>query len=110
MLLPSRVKAPRIRLIPLLLLVLAVFPYVWDLGRSPDPFSGHSPGVEEATPESRIGEISAAPAQERIRHLTGLGAASWHQAGWRGRGVTVAILDSGFRGYRQELGKALPER
>src|SRR5262249_1612196 len=37
-----------------------------------------------------------------------LGIDRWHAAGYRGRGVKVAILDSGFRGYRQQLGKALP--
>jgi subtilisin family serine protease len=110
MALPSRVKPFRIRLIPLLLLVLAVFPYVWDIGRPPDPFARRAPGAEEATPDSRTAQISAAPAQERSRHLAGLGVESWHQAGWRGRGVTVAILDSGFRGYRKQLGKALPDR
>jgi subtilisin family serine protease len=34
----------------------------------------------------------------------------WHLAGYRGQHVKVAILDSGFRGYRAFLGKALPAR
>src|SRR5207248_3780044 len=38
-----------------------------------------------------------------------LGAESWHAAGYRGQGVKVAILDSGFRGYRAFLGKGLPK-
>jgi hypothetical protein len=37
-----------------------------------------------------------------------LGAPAWHQAGLRGKGVKVAILDSGFRGYRRALGTVLP--
>ncbi|MBY0228454.1 MAG: S8 family serine peptidase, partial [Gemmataceae bacterium] len=32
----------------------------------------------------------------------------WHAAGHKGKGVKVAILDSGFRGYRDALGKVLP--
>jgi subtilisin family serine protease len=40
--------------------------------------------------------------------LADLGVLRWHQAGWRGQGVRVAVLDSGFRGYRSALGKHLP--
>jgi hypothetical protein len=32
----------------------------------------------------------------------------WHQAGERGKGVRVAILDTGWAGYRDHLGQALP--
>jgi subtilisin family serine protease len=35
---------------------------------------------------------------------------AWHEAGSRGKGVKVAVLDSGFRGYKAHLGKALPPR
>src|SRR5262249_32254888 len=42
--------------------------------------------------------------------LAQLGIARWPAAGYGGRGVKVAILDSGFRGYRKQLGKALPAR
>src|SRR5262249_16076324 len=52
-------------------------------------------------------EVQRSPLAE---HLDRLGVGSWHAAGCRGRGVKVAILDSGFRGYREHLGKALPER
>src|SRR5437870_1257038 len=48
------------------------------------------------------------PLLQRIRHLARLGADRWHTAGHRGRGVKIAILDTGFRGYRDALGKALP--
>lgn len=51
----------------------------------------------------------ADPAREAVRQaLEPLGVAAWHQAGHRGKGVKVAILDSGFRGYRAALGKVLP--
>jgi subtilisin family serine protease len=54
-----------------------------------------------------------APAGDTARpqtdHLTRLGADRWHAAGFRGRGVRVAVLDSGFRGYRDYLGRSLPD-
>lgn len=58
-----------------------------------------------ATPDS------LAPAElivERGRILEQLGAAAYHAAGQRGKGVKVAVLDTGFRGYRAHLGKSLP--
>lgn len=48
--------------------------------------------------------------QERDRHVAKVGADRWHKAGYRGKGVKVAILDTGFRGWRDHLGKALPVR
>jgi subtilisin family serine protease len=39
-----------------------------------------------------------------------LGVDAWHAAGYRGKGVKVAVLDSGFRGWRDQLGKALPAK
>jgi subtilisin family serine protease len=37
-----------------------------------------------------------------------MSADRWQAAGYRGQGVKIAVLDTGFRGYRQHLGKALP--
>jgi len=37
-----------------------------------------------------------------------MGAEPWQQAGWTGTGVKVAILDAGFRGYKELLGEDLP--
>src|SRR4051812_36926923 len=42
------------------------------------------------------------------RHLAGLSVPPWHDAGVQGQGMTVAVLDSGFRNYRDFLGKGLP--
>ncbi len=50
------------------------------------------------------------PALQRTRQLARLGAELWHRLGRRGRGMKVAVLDSGFRGYRAHLGTALPAR
>jgi hypothetical protein len=62
----------------------------------------------ESSPPSDANE--RAVLEERSRHLQALGVPRWHQAGARGAGVKVAILDSGFRGYRDRLGSALPDR
>lgn len=36
------------------------------------------------------------------------GAQRWHEAGFRGQGAKVVIIDSGFEGYRTLLGTELP--
>jgi hypothetical protein len=54
---------------------------------------------------------SAPPAEvlrDRAGLLARLGLDRWHSAGHRGAGITVAVLDTGFRGYRSYLGTALP--
>ncbi|HLN26476.1 MAG TPA: S8 family serine peptidase [Gemmataceae bacterium] len=65
--------------------------------------------VEEASPHSEPTSGTHAASLLRSRHLAFLGADRWHAAGFRGQGIKVAILDSGFRGYRAFLGRALPE-
>ncbi len=51
----------------------------------------------------------ADPAGEEVADaLAQMGADDWHRAGRRGKGVKVCVLDSGFRGYRNALGKVLP--
>ena len=61
-----------------------------------------------ATPDSFIPADNSAPQKLRQRILEELGVSKWHKAGFRGRGLTIAVLDSGFRGYREHLGKSLP--
>ena len=61
-----------------------------------------------ATPDCGLPPADPFPVLQRARHLAGLGVDRWHALGHRGRGVKVAVLDSGFRGYRDHLGKALP--
>jgi subtilisin family serine protease len=51
----------------------------------------------------------SAPASNRS-WLAQLGADRWHAEGYRGQGVKVVVLDSGFRGWRSWLGTALPSR
>jgi len=54
--------------------------------------------------------VFAVPASSsnRLPWLSRLGVDNWHAAGYRGQGVKVAVLDSGFRGWQSWLGKALP--
>lgn len=67
-------------------------------------------GIEEATPDCGVLAPSENPAHDQQVQLAALGVDRWHTRGIRGRGVKVAILDTGFRGYRDALGKFLPAR
>src|SRR5262245_26022886 len=54
---------------------------------------------------------SSPPARDHValdRHLTNLGVKPWHKQGIQGAGVKIAILDGGFRGYRDCLSQSLP--
>jgi hypothetical protein len=63
-----------------------------------------------AEPVSAGGTATTRGLPDQVAHVTRLGASRWHAAGYRGRGVKVAVLDTGFRGWRTHLGRALPER
>lgn len=76
--------------------------------RAPGAAEAPAPSVQESTPDSEVGRPYADPFQQRSQHLARLGVDRWHAAGYRGRGIKIAILDSGFRGYRAHLGQALP--
>jgi len=62
-----------------------------------------------STPDSDIPGDNLPAEQHRAQILECLGVKSWHDIGQRGQGVKVAVLDSGFCGYRAHLGKALPQ-
>jgi subtilisin family serine protease len=47
-------------------------------------------------------------ARDRQVLLDRMNVPAWHQDGQRGKGIKVAVLDTGFHGYRDHLGKALP--
>src|SRR6266852_2495112 len=46
--------------------------------------------------------------QDQSKHLASLGMDKWQAIGYRGQGIKIAILDTGFRGYRDHLGMTLP--
>jgi hypothetical protein len=62
----------------------------------------------------RAGSVTSPPEpttpEQREKHLASLGVPAWRVAGCRGQGVKVAVLDTGFRGYHDFLGKALPAK
>jgi subtilisin family serine protease len=60
-------------------------------------------------PKTTVEAVDANPTALRARLLADMGVLAWHSKGWRGQGVRVAVLDSGFRGYKTRLGEALPE-
>lgn len=66
--------------------------------------------AEAATPDSDTPAAPNTSVEEERRHLSLLGVDRWHLAGYRGRGIKIAVLDSGFRGYRSFLGHVLPAR
>jgi len=111
---PSFLKKPPLRALLILagLAILAVagpeapaegLGKLWHSFARPTP-----PAAEEATPDCGLPPPDENPEQDLRRHLAGLGADRWHRAGFTGRGIKIAVLDSGFRGYRAQLGKALP--
>ena len=67
---------------------------VWPCPPAHQPAAGRDPPATAST--------------ERAQFLARLGAARWQAAGARGRGVTVLIVDSGFRGWHSYLGNVLP--
>jgi subtilisin family serine protease len=61
-------------------------------------------------PNTTVQTVDTNPSALRARLLADMGVPAWYAKGWRGQGVKVAVLDSGFRGYKTHLGEALPER
>ncbi len=40
--------------------------------------------------------------------VTQTGALAWHKAGYTGKGIKIGVIDLGFQGYKDLLGKTLP--
>jgi subtilisin family serine protease len=80
-------------------LTLAAFLAAWLLL----PLAATSRAGDERVPDSQ-----RQPPAFREELLERLGVTRWHTVGVRGAGVKVAVLDSGFRGYRTFLGSSLP--
>jgi subtilisin family serine protease len=60
------------------------------------------------TPDAQNASEANASSLERIELMERLGVPAWQTKGWHGRGLKIAVLDSGFHGYRTYLGAALP--
>src|SRR5262245_12259228 len=48
--------------------------------------------------------------QDQAKHISFLGLDRWQSLGYRGQGIKIAVLDTGFRGYQDQLGKTLPTK
>src|SRR3954452_25465677 len=68
--------------------------------------SAPGPAAEQA--ETYAPPDPTAHFRARAQLLRRLRADRWQADVYRGQGVTVAVLDSGFRGWRRHLGGALP--
>ncbi len=91
----------------LLVAGLVSWPFLRAIGLDSSGIGGSTEAACATTPDA-MSEADSSVTLERSRHLQRLGVDRWHLAGHRGRGLKVAILDSGFCGYRAHLGKALP--
>lgn len=67
--------------------------------------SGLEHVVRLRLPLRNTSESLLLPAEEALPII---GADVWHSAGFTGRGVKIGILDLGFNGYKNLLGKELP--
>jgi subtilisin family serine protease len=112
---PSYLKKPPLRAL-LALAGLAIWAIAepapaGGLGKLWHSFVRPTPSAaEEATPDCGLPPPGENPEQDLRRHLAGLGVDRWHREGFTGRGMKIAVLDSGFRGYRAQLGAALPKQ
>lgn len=57
-------------------------------------------------PERRVPDGSTIPGEG----IAVVGADQWHRAGYTGAGIRIGILDLGFAGYENLLGRELPEQ
>jgi subtilisin family serine protease len=69
---------------------------------------GTPPNVVRFDPVEQADAVIATATASSRSLSTLTGASQWHTGGYRGQGLTVAVLDSGFRGWKQFLGGALP--
>jgi len=69
-----------------------------------------APGKPNATarPANIFAGFLQLPDPVTSEGVTVIGADKWHAAGYTGRGMKIAILDQGFDGYRDLLGRELP--
>ena len=88
-----------------------------------DPRNVGEDYIEAYVPVTLLGRLSEQPGVARVRQIVppepdygpfisqGVQAhlaQAWHNAGYKGRGVKVGIIDSGFEGFRELMGTELP--
>src|SRR5262245_15461904 len=96
---PSHI-VPRTLRLPPSLAVLVILPWILvpQAASLPvaTPIPPACPHPADLAPDGAAHNDDGLTALARDRHLARLGVDRWHAAGHRGRGVKVAILDSGF--------------
>ncbi len=91
----------------LALLLLGVLPTLFFFAPNfARPTGGNEASDDFVRPSAQFSTVASR--LERNRLIARLGAEPWHRTGTLGKGIKVAILDSGFRGYRAYLGDILP--
>ena len=74
--------------------------------------AARSTALDEPQELSRLERPSPAPPVAAPQQSGGVaalvGADQWHEAGFSGRGVRVAVIDTGFSGYEEEFGDTVP--
>lgn len=107
----SRGSASRLRLFGLFVLIASGLPLAATREPSalppPTAHAGAAAGEESPASLASVAHHSSAWL-ERQQELERLGADRWQSEGFRGQGVKVLVLDTGFRGYRDFLGSVLP--
>jgi hypothetical protein len=74
-------------------------------------YSAGLPAAQQlAALDRSVAPLTDSPVELRDQLFGRLGIDRWHQANQRGRGLKVAVLDSGFRDWRTALGKVLPDK
>ena len=74
--------------------------------------AARSTALDEPQELSRLEQPSPAPPVAAPQQSGGVaalvGADQWHEAGFSGRGVRVAVIDTGFSGYEEAFADAVP--
>ena len=65
--------------------------------------------AQNSRPPGSGSRPSTSRERQQQQHLDRLGVSRWQAAAYRGQGIKVAVLDTGFRGYKDLLGKSLPK-
>lgn len=77
-------------------------------GQEPPPPSGVWDRLTAAPRKLWPGSPTPATRDAIRDAMMPLGAPGYHARGHRGQGIKIAVLDSGFRHYREAMGKVLP--
>ncbi len=114
-------RGPALALFSILWLALSAWVVLSDrvsadpLDRPADPITSQEPPAPPSVWQrlrsgvhGALGKSSDADRAAVRGAVASLGVPDWHKAGYLGKGVKVAVLESGFRGYRTAQGVVLP--